>query len=112
MTLTNAFLAIIIIAAVTFFTRVFPFFFFGKKQPPAIISFVGKYIPPVVITILVLYCLKDINFSLAPYGLNEAIATAVVIVLHLWKGNPLLSIFGATILYMFLLQSGILASFM
>jgi branched-subunit amino acid transport protein AzlD len=98
--------------AITFFTRVFPFLFFGRKKPPEIIGFVGKYIPPVVITILVLYCLKDINLDKAPYGLEELLAVITVIVLHLWRGNPLLSIFGATVLYMSLLQSAVLTRVM
>lgn len=111
MTLTSALLATIIIACITFFTRVFPFLFFGQKQPPKLITFVGKYIPPIVITILVIYCLKDINFSVAPYGFNEILAVLTVATLHLWKNNPMISIFGATVLYMFLLQSEILRTF-
>ena len=86
--------------------------FFYNKKPPRLVLFVGKYIPPMVITILVIYCLKDIRFAAAPYGANEALAVLAVVALHLWRRNPLISIFGATIFYMFLLQSQIIAGLM
>ena len=35
----------------------------------------------------------------------QLISVAVVVVLHLWKHNNLLSIFGGTILYMVLVQA-------
>jgi branched-subunit amino acid transport protein AzlD len=95
-------------AAVTFFTRVFPFLFYRHKKPPEIILFVGKYIPPVVITILVVYCLKDIDWGKAPYGFNEMLAVLLVFILHGWRRNPLLSIFGATLFYMFLAQTAVI----
>lgn len=112
MSLTNVYLSIAIIAAITFFTRVVPFLFFRNRKPPEVILFVGKYIPPIVITILVIYCLKDIRWDKIPYGLNECIAVSLVIILHLWRRNSLISIFGATIAYMFLLQSDILSNIM
>lgn len=109
MSLTNVFIAILLMAVITFLTRVFPFLFFRKTAPPKLLTFVGKYIPPVVITILVIYCLKDVEFTKMPYGLDEAISIAVILALHLWKGNALISIFTGTIVYMFLLQSGFLS---
>lgn len=108
MSLTNVFIAIAIMAAITFLTRVFPFLFFRNGQPPEVILFIGKYIPPTLITILVIYCLKDINLVNTPYGCNELIAAIMVVALHLRLGNPLISIFGATAVYMFLIQSEII----
>jgi len=108
MTLTNVYISILIMVAVTFFTRVFPFLFYGHNKPPKIIFFVGKYIPPVVITILVIYCLKDVTWGRVPYGFNEMIAVLLVVMLHVWWRNPLLSIFGATLFYMYLVQSAVL----
>ena len=108
MSLTNVFIAIGIMAFITFLTRVFPFLFFRNGQPPEMILFIGKFIPPTLITILVVYCLKDIPLERLPYGFNELIAVLVVIVLHLKVGNPLVSIFGGTLLYMFLIQSSII----
>jgi len=109
MSLTNVFIAIGIMAFITFLTRVFPFLFFRDGQPPELILFIGKFIPPTLITILVIYCLKDIPLGMLPYGLNELLAVIIVIVLHLRLGNPLISIFGATLVYMFLIQSNIIS---
>lgn len=109
MSLTNVFISIIIMAIVTAFTRAFPFVFFGSlTSPPKIILFLGKFIPPVVMTILVLYCLQDIKLWDVPHGLNEIMAVILVVGLHRWKRNPLVSVFGATAFYMMLLQTDIL----
>ena len=109
MNLTNVYICIAIMAAITFLTRVFPFLFFRNGKPPEVILFIGKFIPPTLLTILVIYCLKDIHFEKGPYGGNELLAVILVIILHLRLGNPLISIFGATLVYMFLIQSDILS---
>jgi len=112
MSLTNVVIAIGIMAFITFLTRVFPFLFFRKGEPPQIILFIGKFIPPTLITILVIYCLKDIPLGTLPYGFNELLAVLMVIALHLRFGNPLISIFGATLVYMFLIQSNLISRFL
>lgn len=108
MTLNKAFVAIIIASLVTFFTRAFPFIFYSKHTPPAIIIFIEKYIPPMMMVVLVFYCLKDISWTKSPFGLAEVISITFVVIIHLWKSNPLISIFGGTILYMALIQTGVL----
>ena len=108
MKLTDVIISIIIMSIITFLTRAFPFIFFSKRKPPEIIIFIEKYIPPMVMVILVLYCLKDIAWSKAPFGMPEIISIFMVSILHLWKNNPLLSIFGGTIFYMVLIQSNII----
>ena len=95
--------SLVIIAAVAgtiFFTRLCPFLFFppGKPIPPVIL-------PPAVIGMLVIYCLKAVSITSYPYGLPEFIAVAVVILLHVWKRNNLLSIGVGTVLYMVLIQA-------
>lgn len=107
MTLSRVFIAIFIIAAVTFFTRVFPFLFFSRRRPSKILDFVQQHIPPMIMVILVMYSLKDTKWTCAPFGLPEIISLFFVTIIHLWKGNPLFSIFGGTILYMILIQTGI-----
>lgn len=107
MPLSRVFIAIFMIAAVTFFTRVFPFLFFSRRRPSKILDFVQQYIPPMIMVILVIYSLKDTKWTTAPFGLPEIISLFFVTIIHLWKGNPLFSIFGGTILYMILIQTGI-----
>ena len=97
-------LAIAVVAAVTLFTRVLPFAIFGTRKAPQIITYLGDALPVAIITILVIYCLKGINFTVYPYGLPELIAAAIVVVLHVWKHNVLVSIFSGTAVYMALIQ--------
>ena len=98
------FSTILVMVAVNYITRVLPFLFYRGKTPPAPILFLEQYFPPVIMTILVFYSLKDIDFQTAPYGSYELSAVAVTVALHLIFKNYLLSIFGATLFYMGLVQ--------
>ncbi len=95
-------LTIALTTVLLFFYRGAPFFIFSKREPPAALKFVEKCLPPLIIATLIVYCLKDINFSARPYGAPYFIAIAATVALHLWKKNSMLSIFGGTILFMVL----------
>ena len=102
LTLNNALLATLIAALVIFGTRLFPFALFSKREPPSILRFIEKYIPPMIMAILLIYCLKDVNFTARPFGLPQLIALIVTVASYLWKGNSMVSIFGGTIVFMLL----------
>ena len=96
---------ILVIAFGTMITRFVPFLLFPeKKQPPQIILYLGQVLPPAMMGLLVVYCLKDISIEKVPYGLPELISIFVIILVHKWKNNVLLSIGGGTVFYMFLIQ--------
>ena len=95
---------IVVIALATFATRVLPFLCFGSKEPPAILSTIEKNLPPMILLLLVIYCLKDVQWLAAPYGVPELFSIGVVAGLHFWKRNAMLSIFAGTGLYMALVQ--------
>ena len=99
---------VLLIAAavlVTAATRFIPFLIFGeKRKTPPIIEYLGKVLPCAIMGMLVVYCLKDVSFLSAPFGLPELIACVVVAALHVWKRNSLLSIGGGTVCYMLLVQ--------
>ena len=61
-------------------------------------------LPPAVIGMLVVYCLGSTQVVAYPYGLPELIACLVVIGLHAWRRNVLLSVGAGTVLYMILVQ--------
>ena len=61
-------------------------------------------LPPAVIAMLIVYCLKGVTFTTLGGWLPSLVAGVAAVVLHLWKGNELISIFGATGLYMVLVQ--------
>ena len=94
---------IAVMAAVTILLRFLPFLVFRKETPPYI-AYLGKVLPPAIIGMLVIYCLKDVNCTAAPFGLPELIASVCVVGLQVWRRNSLLSILAGTILYMFLTQ--------
>lgn len=95
---------IAVVAICTLFTRAFPFLIFGKREVPKTIQYLGKVLPPAVMAILVVYCMKSVNLFAGSHGLPELLASALVVILHLWKKNTLLSIGGGTICYMYLVQ--------
>ncbi|MDE6957458.1 MAG: AzlD domain-containing protein [Lachnospiraceae bacterium] len=98
-------LIIIVVALVTFATRVTPFLIFPKgKEISPVIRYLGKVLTPAVIGMLVVYCLKGAQVLTFPYGIPEAAAVVVTALLHVWKRNNLLSIGVGTVLYMFLIQ--------
>jgi len=97
-------LAILVMGLVNYFTRVFPFLFFTKKELPSVLVFVERFFPATIMMILIFYSIKDIEFHLYPYGIKELVAIGTTIVLHLLLKNYLISIFLGTISYMILVQ--------
>ena len=98
--LAAALIASGISALIVFATRAFPFILFSYKEPPRIVIFIEKYIPPMIMAVLVVYCFKDVEFASRPWGLPSIIALGATALLHLWKRNAMISIFGGTLLYM------------
>ena len=105
MTPVQTILMILAVAAGTQLTRWLPFWLFPEnKEPPAIVTYLGRVLPAATMGLLVVYCLKGVSWTNAPHGIPELISVAVVAALHCWKGNVLLSIAGGTVLYMVLVQ--------
>ena len=100
-------LAIILAVSLgTQITRWLPFLRFPEsKQPPKVVLYLGKVLPPAMMGLLVVYCFKNVSWLSGSHGAPELLATAAVVGLHLWKKNVLLSIAGGTALYMVLLQA-------
>jgi len=123
----EAFILSLVMAAVIFFCRVFPFLFFRGKTgggPPSrtaddaanadggrkaslrvsFLSFVEKIVPPVAMTVLAFNALTG-PVKASPRDAIPALAAAVLTALvHLWRRNPLLSIVGGTAAYMILIR--------
>ena len=89
----------------TMVTRFLPFILFpGDKPAPKYIQYLGKVLPAAVFGLLVIYSLKDVSILGGSHGIPELIAIAVVVLLHLWKRQMLLSIAAGTVCYMMLVQ--------
>ena len=90
-------------SVMTILTRFLPFIVF-RKNTPRYITYLGKVLPPAIIGMLVIYCLKDVSLLAKPFGIPELIAAACVVGLQVWKRNSLISILTGTVLYMVLVQ--------
>lgn len=102
---TYLFLTVVIISAVTAALRFLPFIVFsGGKKTPRTVLYLGKVLPFAIMAMLVVYCLKSVSLLSYPFGLPELIGIAIVVLLHIWKRNTLLSIAGGTVSYMLLIQ--------
>lgn len=100
-----AFMTILVITLVTAALRFIPFFIFsGNKPVPKYITYLGRVLPYSIMAMLVVYCLKGTSLLKAPFGLPELISVALVVVLHVWKRNTLMSIICGTLCYMILIQ--------
>ncbi|MBO4649512.1 MAG: AzlD domain-containing protein [Lentisphaeria bacterium] len=97
-------------AGVTILLRAFPFLAFGRTgKPPEIIRYLGEVISPGAMAMLAVYCFclhfQDRSFSAAHgWNLPEIAAGLLVVGLHWWKRNSLLSIISGVVLYMVLIQ--------
>lgn len=105
MTLTEQIVTIAAIVLATMLTRFIPFLLFPAGKPtPKYIQHLGKVLPAAVFGLLVIYCLKDVRMFAGSYGIPKLISIALVIGMHLWKKQMLLSIAVGTVCYMLLVQ--------
>ena len=84
-------------------TRWLPFWLFRKEVPP-LVTYLGGVLPCATMGLLVVYCLKNVSVFSGSHGLPELIAILVVVALHTWKRQILLSIAAGTFCYMALVQ--------
>lgn len=106
MTFEQQVITIAIASLGTMATRFLPFLAFGGgRRTPRVVTYLGKVLPGAIFAILVVYCLREVDFVGGTHGLPELVAIAAVCAVHLWRRNMLLSIATGTILYMFLVQA-------
>ena len=97
---------IAVCVAVTIVLRFLPFVIFGrKKEIPGYITYLSGLLPYAIMGKQLEYGLKNVSFFAGSHGIPEIAASAVVVGLHVWKRNTLLSIAAGTVLYMFLIQA-------
>lgn len=105
MTLTQQIITIAIVVLGTMLTRFLPFLLFPAGKPtPKYVRYLGKVLPPAVFGMLVIYCLKNVSIFTGSHAIPEMLSIALVVALHLWKKQMLLSIAGGTVCYILLVQ--------
>ena len=106
MTLTLQILTIAMVVLGTALTRFLPFLIFPSGKPtPKYIQYLGRFLPAAVFGLLVVYCLRNVDLLSGSHGIPELLSILLVIGLHVWKRQMLLSIAGGTIFYMILVQT-------
>lgn len=106
MSVTQSIITIAAVVAGTMLTRFIPFLVFPeRKQTPKSIEYLGTILPFAMTGLLVVYSLKDTVLTAWPYGIPQAIAVILVVIVHRWKHNMMLSLAAGTIAYMILIQT-------
>ena len=96
--------AIAVVALVTLGLRAAPFLLFGNRPLPKTMRYLGKALPPAIMTVLVIYCLRNTSFDRSPFGIPELAACTLVALLQIIKKNMYLSIIAGTVCYMILIR--------
>lgn len=105
MTAAQEAITIAICVAGTMATRFLPFAVFREGRPvPRYVQYLGKALPSAIFAMLVVYCLRNVDFTGGRHGLPELASIAATAALHLWRRNMLLSILGGTVCYMALVR--------
>ena len=94
-----------VIAGVTIALRFAPFLLLRGRETPKFIAYLGRVLPYAIMGMLVVYCLRGTSFAVVSNWMPQLIATALVVALHVWKRNTLLSIIAGTACYMILVQA-------
>ena len=105
MSIVQQIITVAVVVAGTMITRFLPFIIFPAGKPaPKYIKYLGSVLPPAIFGFLVVYCLRNVSVFTGSHGIPELISILVVVILHFWKRQMLLSIAGGTLCYMALVQ--------
>lgn len=97
--------AILVSALCTLALRALPFLCFGKNRPvPSWLTRLGQALPPAIMAVLVIYCLREGFEKPLSAGIPLLAGTALVFFSYRWKHNTLLSIALGTAGYMLALR--------
>ena len=84
MTHTQEILTIAICVVGTMATRFLPFLIFREVRPvPPYVQYLGKALPSAIFAMLVVYCLRNVDFTGGAHGLPELVSIAATAALHL-----------------------------
>lgn len=105
MTSQQQIITIAILALMTVLTRALPFLVFPAGKPtPKYIQYLGKALPLAVFGMLVVYCLKEVNWLEGMHGIPEIAGIAATALVHIWRRQLFLSMAVGTALYMVLIR--------
>lgn len=87
---------------VTMLIRWLPFLIFKEGKLPPAVEYLGRKMPEAVMVILIIFCLRNTNVSVSPFGIPEAICVVLCACLQMKVKNSIPSIAISTIVYILL----------
>ena len=103
--MNKAALMIAVMALVTAALRFLPFLIFrGNRKTPEFITYLGKVLPYAIMGMLVVFCLKSVNFLSGSHGIPELVSILVIVLIHWWKRSTILSILSGTLCYVLIVN--------
>jgi branched-subunit amino acid transport protein AzlD len=115
--INNVLLLTFVMGSIIFFCRAFPFLFFKENNTidndssitrknnnfkASFLRFVEFTVPPLAMTVLTFNAITSPIYADAAQAFPVLIASSFTVIVHLWRRNPLISIFGGTAVFMIL----------
>lgn len=101
----NSILIIAVAAVVTIIIRALPFIIFDRGgKLPSWVEYLGKVLPPALMSLLLVYCVSSVDFTRDTHGIPELIGIAIAMLLHFKWRNTLVSIGVSTAIYLVLVN--------
>lgn len=105
MTTTHTYLAIAMIALVTALLRFLPALLFSRmERTPRFVIRLGQDLPKAALGMLVIYCLKDLDFTSLQGYLPATVACVLAVFSYAMKKSSLFSVLLSTIAYMLIVN--------
>ncbi|WP_299550071.1 AzlD domain-containing protein [uncultured Helicobacter sp.] len=95
--------AILAAAVGTALSRFLSFFVLKNSTDAPLLLFLQRTMPLLIMTLLVFFTLKDVEWS-KHYGIYEICGIACVVGCFLWSKNAILSMFAGLIVYMVMMN--------
>lgn len=105
MTIFQQIVTIAMVILGTLITRFVPFLLFpSEEKTPTYILYLGKVLTPAIFGLLIIFSLKDTQLTVVSDVVPKLVSVLLVILLHKWKKNMLLSIAGGTLFYIVIIH--------
>ncbi len=88
-----------IVAAITWTLRAAPFAMLAPLRENELLAYLEQRMPVGIMLILAAYTLREVHPTMLTTAGPAALALAVTVGLHLWRGSATLSIFSGTAVY-------------
>ncbi len=98
-------IAIAASAAVTFALRALPFIAFsGQRKMPRWLESLGAALPPAIMAVLIVYCLKDIPTDYRTAAVPKLCGVIATVIAYRWRHSTLIGLVAGTAVYMVLIR--------